>query len=363
MKKYPPFSLLLLLTLILLAAGSLLADTKICAVCGQPITGGTFVEVEGKAYHSEHFCCARCGQPIGDAPYWTVEGHYYDSTCYVNHVAARCTYCGEPITEEWITDDSGAYHTTCYYEHVAPRCFVCNKAIDGRYFVDEFGQTVCDACNSKILHCHSCSRMISPDAAAVQRYDDGRVMCSVCRESAVMKLDEARKMMEEVRRDLKAEGIDVKGGVDLQLVSQPELARHSNWLNEDRLGVTEFTKTPAPGIIGVFASNKDFRIHVLYGLPRVQLRKVLAHELMHVWLFKNGPPDHERQLCEGSCEYASFLVLSRNPSDESRFYVNRLMDNPDPVYGEGFRKVSALVNRIGKENWLEHLREHSHAPW
>lgn len=363
MKKYPPFLLLLLLSLIVFAAGNVLADSKTCAACGKPITNGTWVEVEGKVYHSEHFCCAQCGQPIGVAPYWTVEGRYYDSICYVNHVAPKCDYCDLPIVDEWVTDDSGIYHTTCYNEHIVPRCFACKGAIHGQYFFDEFGQTVCAACKENIHQCHACGKMLSPKSDTDQRHHDGRLICPDCLRVAVMNIDQARKLMEEVRRELKAEGIEVKGDVELQLVGKPELTEHAERFREDRLGVTVYERTGIESIFGSLATFRDFRIFVLYGLPETLLRSVLAHELMHVWLFRNGPREHDPQLCEGSCEYASFLVLSRNPSEESRFYVNRLMKNPDPVYGEGFRKVNAWVNRIGKERWLEHLRKHSHAPW
>ena len=143
MKKYPPVSLLLLLTVICLVGfGTALAGPKTCASCGKPITNGSWVEVEGKAYHSEHFCCAKCGRPIGDSPYWTIDSQYYDSTCYVNHIAPRCDYCGEAIVDEWVTSDSGTYHPSCYYDHVVARCFVCNQPISGAYFFDGFGQKI-----------------------------------------------------------------------------------------------------------------------------------------------------------------------------------------------------------------------------
>lgn len=333
----------------------------ICAHCQKPIDQGRWVEVDGRTYHAEHFLCAQCDQPIGNARYFTIDGRSYDSACFIEHIAPRCNYCGKPVSGEWITNDSGNYHSSCYFEHVAPRCLVCKRPISGEYFFDEFGMTVCADHKDNVRQCHACSRLLSEQGGhQSQPYGDGRLMCAGCRKTAVSDVDDARHLMREVIEDLRGEGIEINGRIDLRLVNQRELTDLSHEFIEDRLGVTIYEKT---GLIPGVWSFKDFKICILYGLPKTLLRSVLAHELMHVWIFKNGPTDQDRQLCEGSCEYASFLVLSRNPSEESRFYVDRLRENPDPIYGEGFRKVSAMVGEIGKDKWLTYLKENSTAPW
>jgi len=98
-------------------------------------------------------------------------------------------------------------------------------------------------------------------------------------------------------------------------------------------------------------------------MPRAHFVTTLAHELMHVWLFRNAPIEMDDLLCEGSCNYASYLVLKQWQQDDVAYELHTLQDDPDEVYGEGYRRVAEYVSRQGVAQWLEYLRENEQGPW
>ena len=40
-----------------------------------------------------------------------------------------------------------------------------------------------------------------------------------------------------------------------------------------------------------------------------------------------------------------------------------MLENPDSVYGEGFRKIKAYVEANGEPKWLEYVKKNETAPW
>jgi hypothetical protein len=186
-------------------------------------------------------------------------------------------------------------------------------------------------------------------------------MCESCQETAITDLDEAGAIMKDVVRHLGKEGIDITPEIKMRLVTLDELGRISDRFTPDQMGITIFEKqTIADG----FWSRSDFKICILFGLPAYHFRVIMAHELMHVWLFKNGQADQiEPTLCEGSCNYASYLILRRDKSQKGQLLLERFVNDDDPVYGEGFRKVKTYVDRVGIEHWLSYLTKQTQPPW
>ncbi len=345
-----------------LIIGTTTGAESICEQCKKPIGGSRWVEVEGHHYHRNHFLCAHCLEPIIPALYFTADGRFYDSTCYINHIAPRCGHCSKPVSEERITLDSVDYHSQCYNDNIATRCFVCTEVISGMYYTDGFGNPVCSEHRESVSKCNSCGRFLgsSSGPSTGQRFPDGRLSCLTCLNSAVMDLEQARPIVDSIIALFGDFDIHIKGKIKLKLVSQGVLSESADGFLEDRLGVTLYQKETL--FYGVF-SRKNFRVHILYGLPRMHFKAIVAHELMHVWLYKNGPDDHEQRLCEGSCEYASYLALMSYGTKEARALVDHMLTNPDPIYGEGFRRVMNFVNRSGIANWLEYMKENSSPPW
>jgi len=86
---------------------------------------------------------------------------------------------------------------------------------------------------------------------------------------------------------------------------------------------------------------------VLGGLPPVYLENVLAHELGHVWLFIERIDDLPEDLEEGLCNLFAYLLHQEQTSPEARHCMQLLDENPDPIYGDGFRRARAIYEQRG----------------
>ena len=97
-------------------------------------------------------------------------------------------------------------------------------------------------------------------------------------------------------------------------------------------------------------------IAVLQGLPAVLFQGVTAHELGHVWLIVHGIQGLPGWSEEGFCEYLSHRYYYDLNTPEGRYHAICIENNPDPVYGEGFRRVRALADALSFPRFLEILR-------
>ena len=82
-------------------------------------------------------------------------------------------------------------------------------------------------------------------------------------------------------------------------------------------------------------------------------RAVLAHELLHVYLFERDL-DLRSDIREGFCNLGSQLVYMDTPSAFSRYQLENMQKSPDPDYGAGYRKMSA---HLVKRGWMDLLRD------
>lgn len=339
---------------------SAMALPYICSYCHKKIEA-QWIEVDGNYYHPHHFLCANCLKPIGERLFFVHNDRYYDSTCFATFVTNRCDFCGKPILDEAVFLNSKTYHSSCYNESVGRRCVVCGQVVLEEFFTDLRGQAVCRAHKDNAERCSACQQFLSPKPGGSSlKLEDGRVICDWCVPSSVTDIEEANELIDEVRGELAKSGIIVKQNVKLVLVSVQELDLKTDIFPIDHLGVTRYEKSE---LLGGLFSFKKFEINVLYGLPRALLRSVLAHELMHVWLFTNSPQPQNQQMSEGTCQYAGYLVLRNDPSDEGRFFLGHLEEQDDEIYGEGFQKVWGYVKSVGLNAWLDYLKDNKDAPW
>lgn len=381
----------LIACLIFAAASSFAGIT--CHSCKKPIED-SYLEVEGRYFHPAHFRCDNCKKAIGERSYHEINGRYYDKACYEKLFADRCDVCGDAITGRFYRDGEQKYHADCFTQHRAPRCETCRlpitaqytlyhgknyhvdcyenqvakrcalclNIIEGVYLKDNWGNSVHEYHKDIYAQCSYCQRFISESiSGGGLKYADGRHICSLCQRTAVTDSAEAQRIMVDVAETLASVGINVtKETVPVALVSHQELQSESKRHGSNLLGLTTYRQT---GWLAGLIKAHDFKILMLYGLPKTLFASSVAHELMHVWQYKNAPLNNDPLLCEGSCNYAAYLVLSRIDSRESDYYMRNLLEDHDPVYGEGFRKVKAYVDQAGISKWLEYLRENKKLAW
>lgn len=338
----------------------------VCRQCGQPIEG-QYITALNAVWHPEHFLCAACHQPIGDESFNVQDGQPYHPRCYIERVAPRCAYCGKPLTGRYIQAEGKNYHPDCYRDHVVARCAYCNAPLTGEYLVDAWGTKFCKRHKQEFPACEFCGRLIPP---AQQERGDPRALqserCPVCRSRAIESMSQARPLFDEVARWARTQLPDFNNAsLKLELCDRATLARYMqgkggvHGSEPHTLGVTLSTTHT---LNGREVRTEVNGIAVLQGLPVPLFQGTLAHELGHAWLVMQGikglPPWAE----EGFCEVLAFRYYTHLNTPESRYYAESIERNPHPIYGEGFRRVRATMDRMGFVNYVTTLRATKRPP-
>ena len=94
--------------------------------------------------------------------------------------------------------------------------------------------------------------------------------------------------------------------------------------------------------------GESFEIYILSHLHKIVFEAVLAHELMHVYLFKNNIK-LSSQKREGFGNLGSRLVYEDYNDQFSNIKLD-LMKNKDPDYGKGYIIMSKILKQNGWHN-------------
>jgi len=320
----------LLIALVLCAVAAMTAgagNERLCAACGEPITGAYF-ETVGAYYHPEHFRCAHCDKRIEDT-YTEYKGKNYHNECFRDNIALRCDLCGGVIQGEYIIDYWGnAYHLR--HQKESPMC-------------------------------DSCSRFISPALTnGGVRYDDGRYICGLCRPKSVKDIEDILALVDEVAAHMEKMGMEVDyKGMNVHLIGRSQM---QDLAGEHSSGLRGFTDYRENWRIFGRAQGRKLDIYFLYAMPRMELISTIAHELAHVYMFNHGHFENDRAWNEGSCNYAAWLVLGQYPGTDSSFFRASMLQDEDPIYGEGFRRVKHYAESRGTDDWIERMDKKSRLP-
>ena len=356
-------TLLLWFTLLALTVNILPAQQANCAYCGGRIKG-EYVRYEGKYYHK--FCyekvaprCAYCKEII-EGEYVYFEDKIYHKQCYLNHIALRCAICRELIEGDYVENDGKKYHKHCYLEHIALHCTICGEPITSSYKTNFWGDEYHTEHDDEYSRCDYCQRLITEKTTGGGRkYSDGRHICNLCYEDAVLTDAKALSLFREVQSKLDARGIDVDlSKVPLFMVDKFELAEKSGDYNPKELGFTSYEETSMNGEM-IARSNV---IYTLTGLPEMIFKGVVAHEMMHVWMNLNTDHGHSPSLCEGAANYASYLIYSKESGKYAEFLIDVLNKDTDSIYGIGYRKVKNYIDQNGLYAFMKYLKYYKDLP-
>ncbi len=294
----------------------------ICKQCGQPIWG-SYLTTLGATWHPEHFLCTACHKPIGNTRFQLYEEAPYHSECYSQQVAPRCAYCGKPLTSE--------------------------------YLVDYWGTKFCKEHKGQFPTCSFCGRLVPPQQQENPVRSDGSVRCPICRESAIETASQAQPIFSQLIRWVNSQGLIYNNlPLSLELCDRPRLAELlKGRVRADSLGVTMGTTHTQNGQAVRTEVNG---VAVLQGLPSTLFQGVTIHELGHVWLIVhdvNGLPSWAE---EGFCELLTYRYYTQLNTPESLYHAEGIERNPNPVYGDGFRRVRAIADGVGFQRFVETLR-------
>ena len=297
--------------------------------------------------------CAYCKKVIDDR-YVTVDGKPYHETCYQDHIQPRCAFCKKPIEGTYNIVEDKKYHTYCYADHIIPKCDICMEPLFGKYYTDFWGNSFHENHSRELSECYTCGRLICAELTQ-GGYDlsDGRALCSICNETSVEGSFLLESALSYVRGVLAFNGIDdLPDDLPITLVDSKQLKQLSETYSDDLHGFTDMNiKT----IDGRIVSRKS-HIYILSHLPLLMFKAVLAHELMHVYLFENGL-DLRSDVREGFCNLGSELVYKDSNSQYAKFRLANMMESKHPDYGIGYQKMSKLLEKRGWRYLLETLGE------
>jgi hypothetical protein len=299
--------------------------------------------------------CARCGQWI-TGYYVQALGRNWHPGCF------RCAACGRPIEGQFVEHSGTVYHPHCHQESFGLRCAVCGEYIEGQYIQTFWGESYCARHRTQYPECYVCQRPVCHRLTdGGKKYQDGRVVCMLCRREAVDDQEQARRVMRQVQVRM------TRYDLDTRRISIP-------------LEMVPLTRLTAKGVSGPMArlqgqtikqthllDGEEYKrtietLYVLGGLPPVYLENVLAHELGHVWLFMQHVDDLPEDLEEGLCNLFAYLLHQEQTSPEARHCIHLLEENPDPIYGDGFRRARAIYEQRGLPALLRGVAQYRRWP-
>ena len=302
----------------------------VCKLCQRPVIG-EYVQALGSTWHPEHFLCAACSQPIRE--------------------------------RQFLEYQEQAYHILCYRLAFAPRCAICGILIENEAYQDDFGNIFCVRHKKEYNTCESCGRLIcSQLTRGGLRYSDGRQVCHQCRKIAITDYEQAANIFQQINKVLRFNGLDF-GGLPLNVVL----------LDAKSLGEYQ-TDHVSPGrLLGVTLQEVKMHIDgtrhyevsgvgILWGLPRELFEEVAAHELGHAWLAVKQIDGLTAWRQEGFCNLLAFLWLSKQDTDAAKRRIRHLEDNPDAIYGEGYRRVKKALERYNFRELINHIEQFKTLP-
>ncbi len=323
----------------------MIQPANLCSRCGKRL-GPQAVRAAGKQYHPQCFSCDHCRKPLS-GQFFPRGERLFHPECHDKLFVPRCEQCREPITGSYTKDPHGGrFHTACYTERYALYCSLCNEVLQGSYLYDHWGQKAHPAHNGvETRQCHVCARLMAP-AHGGKLLSDGRGLCQGCCATEVQSFTQIQQAKREVLERMHSVGfayipdyIKVELSEDQQLLNARLKASPTG-------NIHGFTRT-AQRHIPTYGLILEHSIHVLSGLPKIAFMGVLAHELLHVWIHEQGLHHLSHAEVEGFCNLGTALMLQSEDSDLARVLLQRMAEDPDPAYGDGYRAMAWRLTQLG----------------
>jgi hypothetical protein len=223
------------------------------------------------------------------------------------------------------------------------RCAACGASLDaGYYFFRDRRDRYCQACIDNRPRCDACSAPVGDQHWTLH---DGRVLCAHCHNTAIYDPVQARSLFDEtVGAVVRQLGLALRVGVEFRLVDAPSLAQVRSAAND---GHASAEKT-----LGLYHRQGRLRaIYVLYGLPKLMFRMVVAHEYAHAWQGETCPLLEDDRLREGFAEWVAYRhLLHLGCSKEAQ----RMLTSNHP-YRPMLEEVLAIDGRVGPSGVVQHL--------
>ena len=311
---------------------------------------------------------------------------------YAMAATLRCSNCKKRISGQYLKSSSGQIFcgSKCY-KSILPKCVVCKKRYN-KGFVSASGEKycskkclsttwkVCDLCkehkptgiitHNKVFFCATCAKL--PKCFSCNEPDhcfklsDGRNICHKCKKTAIEKEFEAKKLLQSVRNVMRNElKLFTDNKITVRLVDQATLSDIAGHSDNRELGLyrykctyTTVTETKKrlfhkeEKSTSIKNKKEFFSVLLLSHIPKKKMIEVISHELAHDWMQAYYPNIKDLKVKEGWAEYVAHLM---NSVYGQNFMNSRMENNPDPIYGGGFRKIKAIADRDGNKAVIRYL--------
>jgi hypothetical protein len=374
-----------------------MAQLPTCFKCKRPIQEQALIAL-GRFWHQACFTCAKCSQALdvkaavmqGDFLFHTkcspvatssggaarsraVQAPAWMKTAVAPQAALPaahsyrptldrflCAACGQPVgLKFFVCRGSHYYHTACYIAQNTPVCDICHQPISGQMMIDSWGSIFCAYHEAALKDtCAECGRFICRElTGGGVRYQDGRLVCNLCRRTAVDTAEQVEASMKRVRDILGKNGLLI----DERLFPVILLDRQQMTQRAQNISGVAGLFCPAPQVNGRRAIEA---VCGLWGQPAYSFESTLAHELGHAWFYLNHVDHLDHKVQEGLCNVLKYLSLSETQSPETLHSTQSLFRNPDPVYGEGFRVAEGRLRwyRYSVGTLMRYVAQHRDLP-
>jgi hypothetical protein len=185
---------------------------------------------------------------------------------------------------------------------------------------------------------------------------DGRYLCKVCVGMAMKHGDDMEPIIKNVVHWLNTVGFsDLRiEDITVEIVTAQKMAELSKTFVINVMNKGFVLSNVSAGFLG----GKTFKhsIYLLTHQNKVELAGALAHEMLHAWLVQNGVKMSPK-LTEGFCNMGSWLLWNRLSSSLTEIYLKELRNNPDPIYGDGFREIFAMYEEWEWEGLIKMVKD------
>lgn len=307
--------------------------------------------------------------------------------------ALDCSVCQKKIRGKYLKDKNGdSFCSEKCFASTAPKCNKCNKpCVRGAYtFMKKF---YCSKeCMNAVSKCANCNRptphqiriftnpagnkkFFCPDCANKPKcyycafpyktslLPDRRHICPDCKKTEVSSPAVIQQKLKSIRRKLhRMYGFEPNHHIELIVLDLPQLEKECSGIyqmeNGNRMALMRFEyqineKTDIRGRKTKTLGRTKCRMFVLKNTPADLLEDALAHELTHDYLRHNTGQYTDLSVEEG---FAETIAAEYNKS-VNRAYINvRKQNTPDPVYGDGYRKMSEMLKKQGFRKTLNFVK-------
>jgi len=227
---------------------------------------------------------------------------------YLNGMVGACPACGKTMTPNAAVSLTGEYF--CSRHDGEPRCIACMAPAD-------------------------------PQGRTEVR------LCRVCAVTTVSTQQDVKRLLPAIATQLADLSIRTVTPVHVRLVSRSEMRSAGP---PEALGLT----------ISGAADVVD--LMVVRDLPFIKFGSTVAHEVMHVYMAQQRFPPLPGPVAEGLCQLLAYAWVRRQSGPSAQAELRLINETPDPVYGDGFRRARASVERVGVRKTLEHVRQRRDFP-